>query len=169
MLVTCSQILWIKNKATQLLILKDLRLPKHYLLTSIMLPGRRSRRTHLHHINTWIGMRGNEYDSYIIIIHVFFHFIKHIWISTILILHWYLRLARRRGCKRVNTIQREQYGVTVHLFIGTRRSPSKSTFMSSMFTHDHNTNCKGLSSLFLLQLSSTFFCFVASRSFSAWQ
>jgi hypothetical protein len=31
----------------------------------------------------------------------------------------------------VNTIQREQYGVTVYLFIGTGRSPRKSIFMSS--------------------------------------
>jgi hypothetical protein len=70
---------------------------------------------------------------------------------------------------RMNTIQSEQYGVTVHLFIGTGRSPCKSTFISSMFTHDHNTNYKGLSSLFPLRLLSTFFCFVASRSFSDWQ
>jgi hypothetical protein len=62
----------------------------------------------------------------------------------------------------VNTIQREQYGVTVHLFIGTGRSPSKSIFMSVMFTHDRNTNYKGPSSLFLLQPLSTFLRFVAS-------
>jgi hypothetical protein len=29
---------------------------------------------------------------------------------------------------RVNTIQREQYGATVHLFIGTGHSPGKITF-----------------------------------------
>jgi hypothetical protein len=67
-----------------------------------------------------------------------------------------------------STIQREQYGVTVHLFIGTGRSPGKTTFMSLMFTHDRNTNYKGLSSLFLLRLLLTFLCFVASRSFSVW-
>jgi hypothetical protein len=60
------------------------------------------------------------------------------------------------------TIQCEQYGVTVHLFIGTGRSPSKSTFMSSMFTHDRNTSYKGLSSLLLLRSSSLFLRFVAS-------
>jgi hypothetical protein len=38
------------------------------------------------------------------------------------------------------TIQREQYGATVHLFIGTERSPGKSTFMSLTFTYDHNIN-----------------------------
>jgi hypothetical protein len=67
-----------------------------------------------------------------------------------------------------STIQREQYDVTVHQFIGTGRSPSKSTFMSSMFTHDRNSNYKGLSSLFLLRPLSTFLCFVASRSFIVW-
>jgi hypothetical protein len=30
----------------------------------------------------------------------------------------------------VITIQREQYGVTVHLFIGTGRCPGKITFMT---------------------------------------
>jgi hypothetical protein len=39
---------------------------------------------------------------------------------------------------RVITIQREQCGATVHLFIGTGRSPGKSTFMSLTFTYDHN-------------------------------
>jgi hypothetical protein len=37
-------------------------------------------------------------------------------------LHLYLRLDRRYEPKsdvRVNTSQREQYGITVHLFIGT--------------------------------------------------
>jgi hypothetical protein len=38
------------------------------------------------------------------------------------------------------TNQCEQYGATVHLFIGTGRSPGKSTFMSLIFTYDRNTN-----------------------------
>jgi hypothetical protein len=37
------------------------------------------------------------------------------------------------------TNQRKQYGATVHLFIGTRRSPGKSTFMSPILTYDRNT------------------------------
>jgi hypothetical protein len=40
---------------------------------------------------------------------------------------------------RVIIIQREQYGGTVHLFIDMGRRPGKSTFMSSTFTHEHNT------------------------------
>jgi hypothetical protein len=38
------------------------------------------------------------------------------------------------------TIQREQYGATVYLFIGTRHSLGKSTFMSLTFTYDRNIN-----------------------------
>jgi hypothetical protein len=37
MLFTCSQMLWIKKKATQLLSIKDLHPSKHYLLTDIMI------------------------------------------------------------------------------------------------------------------------------------
>jgi hypothetical protein len=35
---------------------------------------------------------------------------------------------------------REQYGATVHLFIGTGCSPGKSTFMSLTFIYKHNAN-----------------------------
>jgi carbamoylphosphate synthase small subunit len=37
------------------------------------------------------------------------------------------------------TNQCRQYGATVHLFIVTGHSPEKSTFMSPIFTYDHNT------------------------------
>jgi hypothetical protein len=47
--------------------------------------------------------------------------------------------------------QREQYGGTVHLFIGTGRSPCKITFMP--FTLDNNSIviCRGLNSLFIFK------------------
>jgi hypothetical protein len=45
----------------------------------------------------------------------------------VLILHWYIRLARRHECERAITNQHEQYGGTVHLFIGTRRRPDEIT------------------------------------------
>jgi hypothetical protein len=51
---------------------------------------------------------------------------------------------------RVITIQREQYGATFHLFIGTGHNPEKITFMPLAFTHDHSTNYHGLSGLFPL-------------------
>jgi hypothetical protein len=38
------------------------------------------------------------------------------------------------------TIQREQYRGTVHLFIGTGRSPDEITSMSLITNYDHNTN-----------------------------
>jgi hypothetical protein len=66
-------------------------------------------------------------------------------------LHLYLRLDRRQKSKRdarMNTSQREQYGGTVHLFIGTRRSLCKITFMPFMFTIDLRTIQRGLHSLF---------------------
>jgi hypothetical protein len=123
--------LWIKNKTTQLLIIKDLRPSKHYFLKGIMLIRRRSRRTYIHHINIRKEMRRGEYDNYILIIHLLLHSIKHVWIPTMLIFHWYLGLVRRRGCERVNTIHREQYRVTVHQFIGTGRSPIEITSIPS--------------------------------------
>jgi hypothetical protein len=52
---------------------------------------------------------------------------------------------------RVNTSPREQYGVTVHLFISTGRSLCKITFMSFMFTIDLRTIYRGLDSLFLFK------------------
>jgi hypothetical protein len=42
LLVTCSQLLWIKNKGTHLLYVKDLRLSKHHSLSGIMNLRRRS-------------------------------------------------------------------------------------------------------------------------------
>jgi hypothetical protein len=40
----------------------------------------------------------------------------------------------------VITIQFEQYGATVHLFIGTGHSPGKSIFMSLASIYNHNMN-----------------------------
>jgi hypothetical protein len=57
-----------------------------------------------------------------------------------LVLHWYLRFAGRRGCEKVNTIQCEQYGATVHLFKGTGRSPCKTIFMPLTSIYNHNMN-----------------------------
>jgi hypothetical protein len=69
-------------------------------------------------------------------------------------LHLYLRLDRRQKSKRdarVNTSQREQYGGTIHLFIGTGRNLCKITFMPFMFTIDLRTIYRGLDSLFLFK------------------
>jgi hypothetical protein len=38
----CSQMLYIKNKATQLLMIKNLRLSKHYLLLGIIILRQRA-------------------------------------------------------------------------------------------------------------------------------
>jgi hypothetical protein len=58
-------------------------------------------------------------------------------------LHLYLRLDRRQKSKydaRVNTSQREQCRVTIHLFIGAGRSPVEITFVSLMTNYKCNTN-----------------------------
>jgi hypothetical protein len=66
---------------------------------------------------------------------------------------------------RVITRQREQYSVTVHLFIGTRHSLNKITFMSLTFTVDHKASCRELSSLFSFRSVSPFtIVIVLSRS-----
>jgi hypothetical protein len=54
------------------------------------------------------------------------------------------------------TNQREQYGVTVHLFIGTGRSPVEITFMSLITNYKHDTNYHGLNDLFLFKSVSPF-------------
>jgi hypothetical protein len=66
-------------------------------------------------------------------------------------LHLYLRLDRRRESKsdvRVNTSQCEQYGATVHLFIGTGRSLCKITFIPLTFTIVLRITYRGLDNLF---------------------
>jgi hypothetical protein len=79
-------------------------------------------------------------------------------------LHLYLRLDRRQKSKRdarVNINQREQYWGTVHLFIGTGRSPIKITFMSLIASFNHDTNYHRLIGLFLFKSVQPF---VSSRT-----
>ena len=69
-------------------------------------------------------------------------------------LHLYLRLQRRQKYRRdarASTSQREQYGGTVHLVIGTGRSLCEITFMPFMFTIDLRTIYQGLDNLFLIK------------------
>jgi hypothetical protein len=69
-------------------------------------------------------------------------------------LHLYLWLDRRQKYKcdaRASTSQREQYGGTVHLFIGMGRSPVKITFISSTTSYNHDTNYHGSIGLFLFK------------------
>jgi hypothetical protein len=65
----------------------------------------------------------------------------------------------------VITIQREQYGGTVHLFIGTERRPDRITSMSLITNYDHNANYQGLYSIFLFKSVSSFaFIIIPSQS-----
>jgi hypothetical protein len=69
-------------------------------------------------------------------------------------LHLYLRLNKRQRYKRderASTSQREQYGGTVHLFIGTGRSLCEITFMSFITSYNHDTNYHGTIDLFIFK------------------
>jgi hypothetical protein len=69
-------------------------------------------------------------------------------------LHLYLQLDRRQKYKRdarASTSQREQYGGTVHLFIATRRSSVKITFMPFTTNYNHDTNYHGSICLFIFK------------------
>jgi hypothetical protein len=56
--------------------------------------------------------------------------------------------------------QREQYGVTVHLFIGTGHSPCKITLMPFTFANNSIVIHRGLNSLFIFK-SVFLFCYHA--------
>jgi hypothetical protein len=64
---------------------------------------------------------------------------------------------------RAITIQREQYGDSIHLFIGMGRSPSKNTFMTLTYSHNHDIKHQGLASIFLFG-STSCLTFVAALS-----
>jgi hypothetical protein len=163
-LVICSQILWIKNKKTQLLNIRDLRLSKHYLLMDIMIIRRRSWKTYLHCLIDEQECKETKTTSVS-------HWLIHISIPQNMYEYWEdLHYSDTFGLlegvnAREITNQREQYGITVHLFTGTGRSPGKSTFMSLTFTYDRNISHWGLSSPFPLRsTSSSCFITITSRS-----
>jgi hypothetical protein len=56
----------------------------------------------------------------------------------------------------VITSQREQYGGTVHLLIGTGRSLDKVTIVSLITNYNHNTDYQGLCILFLFKSVPSF-------------
>jgi hypothetical protein len=69
-------------------------------------------------------------------------------------LHLYLWLDRRQKYKRdaqASTSQREQYGGTVHLFIGTGRSLYEITFIPFTTNYSHDTNYHGPICLFIFK------------------
>ena len=55
---------------------------------------------------------------------------KHSWYSHYINTFGFSEGEKCKGDARVVTDQREQYDVTVHLFIGTGRSPGEITFMT---------------------------------------
>jgi hypothetical protein len=74
----------------------------------------------------------------------------------------YLRLEGRQGYKRDAKkrmpSQREQYGSTVHLFIGTGRSPCKITLMPFTYINNSIATIRGLIWLFIFKSVPLFCC-----------
>jgi hypothetical protein len=73
----------------------------------------------------------------------------------------YLRLEGNKGTSMTRErmpSQREQYGGTVHLFIGKGRSPCKITFMPSTFANNSIIILQGLICLFIFKSVPLFCC-----------
>ena len=116
-----------------------------------MVYGRRLWRTYLHKfIKQWRRMEFKGYkkqheQSFIIIEHKQ----KYYWTTSVPSIGRKMTVQAWR--KKRMPSQREQYGDTVHIFIGTGHNPCKITFMP--FTLDNNSIviCRGLNSLFIFK------------------
>jgi hypothetical protein len=100
-----------------------LRPPKHHFPKAIMIFGRRAWRAYLHEF----------------------------FIHKYMITFGTFDLIDSKGTsvtQKQMPSQHEQYGSTVHLFIGTGCSPCKITFMSFTFANDSIVIHRGLNSLF---------------------
>jgi hypothetical protein len=80
----------------------------------------------------------------------FLSYKRKINIKTILNYIWYLRLDKQQRYDRDAQMpsQREQYGGTVHLFIGMGRSPCEITSMPFTFANVYKVIHQGLNSIF---------------------
>jgi hypothetical protein len=141
-----------------------------------MIFGRRSWRTYLHHFNKQgckqrhvkrEGNMNNHFKSLDCSYSYYINMNKHQQYLNYICTFGLTEDEKSRSDARVITSQREQYGVTVHLFIGTGRSLGKITFMSLTFTISQKASCRGLRSLFPFRsVSSSTTVLVQSRSFS---
>jgi hypothetical protein len=81
---------------------------------------------------------------------------EQIWTISNYICTFGLAEGENPGDVRMNTNQREQYGGTVHLFVGTWRSLCEFTFVSFTTSYNHNTNYHGPIGLFIFKSVSPF-------------
>jgi hypothetical protein len=135
---------------------KVLRPSKHYLPSDIMNSGWRLWRKNLHKHNKWwrkIHMQDmKKWHKH------FKHYYQLIFIcvtiSTITNYKCTFGSKENKGTsmmqKRMPS-QREQYESTVHLFIGTGRSPCKITFRPFAFDNNSIVIYRGLNRLFLFK------------------
>ena len=115
--------------------------------------------------NRWIRIHKDNKCN--LVAHSHLYFVMYTWTLTKFLLHRSFGLFEGADA-RVITIQRERYGDTVHLFIGTRRNSGKITFMSLIFTVNYEASYQGLSSLFSFRSvpSFTIVIMLSRRSFS---
>ena len=76
---------------------------EHYTHEGIMLRKTTDKNDVPSSFNIWIRMHKNEDTNCILLTHSYLHSIKHVWILTEFVLHWYLRIARRWGHERAIT------------------------------------------------------------------
>jgi hypothetical protein len=74
--------------------------------------------------------------------------------------HWGVTVRVQAWCKKRMSSQREQYGSTVHLFIGKGRSPCAITFMPLTVANNSIVILRGLICLFIFK-SVPIFCYHA--------
>jgi hypothetical protein len=116
-----------------------------------MVYGRRLWRTYLHKlIKQWRRMKRKEYKRqheplYIIIRH------KQEYRCITSVPSIGRRWQYKRDAKKRMPSQREQYGGTVHLFIGTGHNPYRITFMPFTLGNNSIVICRGLNSLFIFK------------------
>jgi delta-aminolevulinic acid dehydratase/porphobilinogen synthase len=78
MLVTCSQMLYIKNKATQLLIITDLCLPKHFFPHGHSAHQTKVKKDMPSSFNMQIRTQKDEDNNCILLIYSYLYSIKHV-------------------------------------------------------------------------------------------
>jgi hypothetical protein len=93
----------------------------------------------------------NNAKSYNIIIYIFHYIIANEYKDNVelhLVPSAWQKTKVQAGRKKQMPSQPEQYGSTVHLFIGTGRSPCEITSMPFTIASDSKVNHRGLNSLF---------------------
>jgi hypothetical protein len=151
----------VKNKATwKVLNVKALRPSGHYYPSDIMNSGWRLWRKNLRKHNKWwksIHIR-NMKNNINIFINLFLYALPYSQWQIIDVPSVWRKVRVQTWCKKRMPSQREQYGSTVHLFIGKGRSPCRITSMPFTFANNSIVILRGLICLFIFKSVPLFCC-----------